>query len=42
MTLLVICIVAVFFYRRATRNAEAFATITGKGYMARPLSSTSC
>ena len=33
MTLLVICIVAVFFYRRATRNAEAFATITGKGYM---------
>jgi iron(III) transport system permease protein len=29
----VICIVAVFFYRRATRNAEAFATITGKGYM---------
>ena len=28
-----ICIVAVFFYRRATRNAEAFATITGKGYM---------
>ena len=33
MTLLFICIVAVFFYRRATRNAEAFATITGKGYM---------
>ncbi len=33
MTLLTICIVAVFFYRRATRNAEAFATITGKGYM---------
>ena len=33
MTLLLICIVAVFFYRRATRNAEAFATITGKGYM---------
>jgi iron(III) transport system permease protein len=32
-TLLTICIVAVFFYRRATRNAEAFATITGKGYM---------
>jgi iron(III) transport system permease protein len=32
-TLLFICIVAVFFYRRATRNAEAFATITGKGYM---------
>ena len=33
MTLLLICVVAVFFYRRATRNAEAFATITGKGYM---------
>jgi iron(III) transport system permease protein len=32
-TLLCICIVAVFFYRRSTRNAEAFATITGKGYM---------
>ena len=31
--LLCICIVAVFFYRRATSNAEAFATITGKGYM---------
>jgi iron(III) transport system permease protein len=32
LTLLVVCIVAVYFYRRATRNAEAFATITGKGY----------
>ncbi len=32
LTLLLICIVAVYFYRRATRNAEAFATITGKGY----------
>lgn len=32
-TLLCICIIAVYFYRRATRNAEAFATITGKGYM---------
>ena len=32
-TLLCICVVAVYFYRRATRNAEAFATITGKGYM---------
>jgi iron(III) transport system permease protein len=31
--LLCICVVAVFFYRRSTRNAEAFATITGKGYM---------
>ena len=33
LTLLVVCMVAVYFYRRATRNAEAFATITGKGYM---------
>jgi iron(III) transport system permease protein len=32
LTLLLISIIAVFFYRRATRNAEAFATITGKGY----------
>jgi iron(III) transport system permease protein len=32
LSLLLICIVAVFFYRRSTRNAEAFATITGKGY----------
>jgi len=33
ITLLSICIIAVYFYRRATRHAEAFATITGKGYM---------
>jgi iron(III) transport system permease protein len=33
IVLLVICIIAVYFYRRATRHAEAFATITGKGYM---------
>jgi iron(III) transport system permease protein len=33
LTLLVVCIIAVYFYRRATRHAEAFATITGKGYM---------
>src|SRR5215831_5835330 len=31
-TLLCISIIAVYFYRHATRNAEAFATITGKGY----------
>jgi iron(III) transport system permease protein len=30
--LLVICVIGVYLYRRATRNAEAFATITGKGY----------
>jgi iron(III) transport system permease protein len=33
LALLAICLIAVYFYRRATRNAEAFATITGKGYM---------
>jgi iron(III) transport system permease protein len=33
LTLLVVCIIAVYFYRHATRHAEAFATITGKGYM---------
>ena len=32
VTLLAICIMAVYFYRRATRHAESFATITGKGY----------
>ena len=32
LALLVVCLIGVFFYRRATRNAEAFATITGKGY----------
>jgi iron(III) transport system permease protein len=32
LTLLAICTVAVLLYRRATRNAESFATITGKGY----------
>jgi iron(III) transport system permease protein len=33
ITLLAICVVAIFFYRRATRDAQAYATITGKGYM---------
>jgi len=33
LLLLAVCLVAVYFYRRATRNAETFATITGKGYM---------
>ncbi len=32
ITLLAICILTVYLYRRSTRNAEAFATITGKGY----------
>ncbi len=33
LLLLAVCLIAVYFYRRATRHAEAFATITGKGYM---------
>src|SRR5262249_25035808 len=32
LTLLAICTLAVLFYRRATRNAESFATVPGKGY----------
>ncbi len=32
ITLLAICALTVWLYRRSTRNAEAFATITGKGY----------
>src|SRR5262249_28029442 len=36
LTLLAICVLAVFFYRRATRHAESFATITGKGYRPTP------
>ena len=32
MTLLVICVAVVYFYRQSMRNAEAFATITGKGF----------
>ena len=36
-TLLVICLMVVYGYSRATRNAEAYATITGKGYKPVPL-----
>jgi iron(III) transport system permease protein len=32
MTLLAICVIIVYLYRRSMRNAEAFATITGKGF----------
>ena len=32
ITLLLVCLAAILFYRRATRHAEAFATVTGKGY----------
>jgi iron(III) transport system permease protein len=37
MALLTICVVAVYFYRRSTSHAEAYATITGKGYKPVPL-----
>ena len=37
MSLLGMCVLAVYFYRRSTRNAEAYATITGKGYKPVPL-----
>ena len=37
MALLFICILAVYFYRRATANAEAYATVTGKGYKPVPI-----
>ena len=37
MTLLLICVLGVWLYRRATRNASAFATITGKGYKPQPI-----
>ena len=33
LTLLLICVIGVYLYRRATKNAEAYATVTGKGYM---------
>lgn len=35
--LLALCVLGVYLYRRATRNAEAFATVTGKGYQPTPL-----
>lgn len=37
LTLLAICILGVWAYRRATRDAEAYATVTGKGYMPTPI-----
>lgn len=32
MSLLTICVLAVYFYRCFTRDAHAYATVTGKGY----------
>ena len=37
LSLLVICVMAVYGYRRVTQNAEAYATITGKGYKPVPI-----
>jgi iron(III) transport system permease protein len=34
MVLLVLCMISIYFYRRATRNADAYATIGAKGYVA--------
>ena len=36
-TLLAICLAVVWLYSRATQNAEAYATITGKGYKPVPI-----
>ncbi len=36
MTLLGICVIGVYLYRRATRNVEAYSTVTGKGYRPTP------
>ncbi|HTH97244.1 MAG TPA: iron ABC transporter permease [Stellaceae bacterium] len=38
MLLLAACIVLIYLYRRTIRRAEAFASITGKGYKPVPLS----
>ncbi len=35
--LLGVCVIGVYLYRRATVNAEAYATVTGKGYMPTPV-----
>lgn len=35
--LLLMCVLGVYLYRRATANAEAYATVTGKGYQPTPI-----
>ncbi|MFM2128717.1 MAG: Trehalose transport system permease protein SugB, partial [Pseudomonadota bacterium] len=35
--LLLLCVLGVYLYRKATANAEAFATVTGKGYQPTPI-----
>jgi iron(III) transport system permease protein len=37
MTLLVVCLLSIFFYRRATADADAYATVGAKGYIATPV-----
>ena len=34
MTLLAVCMISIYFYRRATANADAYATVGAKGYIA--------
>ena len=34
MTLLAVCMLSIYFYRRATANADAYATVGAKGYIA--------
>lgn len=36
LTLLAVTLLGIVLYRRATRNAATFATVTGKGFSARP------
>jgi iron(III) transport system permease protein len=36
LTLLALSLLGIGFYRRATRNAASFVTVTGKGFIARP------
>jgi len=37
ITLLAICVLGVFLYRRATADSAAYATVTGKGYRPTPV-----
>lgn len=37
MTLLAICVIGVWLYRKATSDAMAYATVTGKGYQPTPV-----
>jgi iron(III) transport system permease protein len=37
MTLLFVCLLSIYFYRRATADADAYATVGAKGYIATPV-----